>query len=112
MIESWPDQYQAFVGERGISLSGGQIQRTGIARALYKGAGVNIFDEATGALGNKRERTVIDAIKSIIHDLTIMIAAHRQTVLQDCDQIIEFGSGSSFRIGAYHELVVHPSITK
>ncbi len=55
IIEGWPKQYQTFVGERGVRLSGGQRQSIGIARALYKKADVIIFDEATSALDNETE---------------------------------------------------------
>lgn len=105
LIESWPEQYQTFVGERGIRLSGGQRQRIGIARALYKRADVIIFDEATSALDNETERAVIEAIKGLSHDLTIMIIAHRLTTLQDCDQIIELGNSGILRTGTYQNIV-------
>ena len=57
-IESWPEQYDTLVGERGVKLSGGQRQRIGIARALYKQADVIVFDEATSALDYNTERNV------------------------------------------------------
>jgi ABC-type multidrug transport system fused ATPase/permease subunit len=90
-IESWPKQYQTFVGERGIRLSGGQRQRIGIARALYKQADVIIFDEATSALDNETEQAVMQAIEALSKDLTILIIAHRLTTLKNCTQIVELG---------------------
>lgn len=92
-IESWPRQYQTFVGERGIRLSGGQRQRIGIARALYKQADVIIFDEATSALDSKTEEAVMNAIDSLSKDLTLLIIAHRLTTLKNCTQIIELCGG-------------------
>jgi ATP-binding cassette subfamily B protein len=93
-IESWPKQYQTFVGERGIRLSGGQRQRIGIARALYKQADVIIFDEATSALDSETEQAVMEAIKGLSMELTILIIAHRLTTLKDCTEIVELHKGS------------------
>ena len=104
-IESWPMQYQTFVGERGIRLSGGQRQRIGIARALYKQADVIIFDEATSALDNETEKAVMEAIEGLSKNLTLLIIAHRLTTLKNCTQIVELGAGGIKRIGSYQELI-------
>jgi ATP-binding cassette subfamily B protein len=104
-IESWPKQYQTFVGERGIRLSGGQRQRIGIARALYKQADVIIFDEATSALDNETEKAVMQAIEGLSKDLTLLIIAHRLTTLKNCTQIVELGSCGIKRLGTYQEIV-------
>jgi ATP-binding cassette subfamily B protein len=104
-IESWPKQYQTFVGERGIRLSGGQRQRIGIARALYKRADVIIFDEATSALDNETEQAVMQAIEGLSKDLTLLIIAHRLTTLKNCTQIVELGEGGIKRAGSYHDIV-------
>ena len=104
-IESWPKQYQTFVGERGIRLSGGQRQRIGIARALYKQADVIIFDEATSALDNETEQAVMQAIEGLSEDLTLLIIAHRITTLKNCTQIVELGEGGIKRAGTYQDIV-------
>jgi ATP-binding cassette subfamily B protein len=104
-IESWPKQYQTFVGERGIRLSGGQRQRIGIARALYKQADVIIFDEATSALDNETEQAVMEAIEGLSEDLTLLIIAHRLTTLKNCTQIVELGEGGIKRVGTYQDIV-------
>ena len=89
LIESWKYGYQTIVGERGTKLSGGQCQRIGIARALYKDADVLILDEATSALDNQTEYSVMKAIKGLRKDLTIFIVAHRLSTLKECDRIIK-----------------------
>jgi ABC-type bacteriocin/lantibiotic exporter with double-glycine peptidase domain len=104
-IESWPAQYQTFVGERGIRLSGGQRQRIGIARALYKQADVIIFDEATSALDNETEQAVMQAIEGLSQDLTLLIIAHRLTTLKNCTQIVELAKGGIKRTGSYQDLL-------
>jgi ABC-type multidrug transport system fused ATPase/permease subunit len=93
-IESLDKQYDTRVGELGIRLSGGQRQRICIARALYKQANIIVFDEATSALDNETEFALIEAIKTIGHDYTILIVAHRLSALQACDQIYELEKGS------------------
>lgn len=104
-IESWPEQYQTFVGERGIRLSGGQRQRIGIARALYKQADVIIFDEATSALDSETEQAVMQAIEGLSKDLTLLIIAHRVTTLKNCTQIVTLGGGGIVSEGSYQNVV-------
>jgi ATP-binding cassette subfamily B protein len=105
VIEKWPEGYQTFVGERGVKLSGGQSQRIGIARALYKNANVLIFDEATSALDVETEQDVMDTIEGLKKDLTVLIIAHRLTTLKACDQIVKFDKKGNIRVGSYQEIV-------
>jgi ATP-binding cassette, subfamily B, bacterial PglK len=104
-IEDQPEEYQSFVGERGIRLSGGQRQRIGIARALYKNASVLVFDEATSALDNVTEQAVVDAIDSLNRELTILVIAHRLTTVRQCDTIFELDCGRIVTQGTYQQLV-------
>jgi ATP-binding cassette, subfamily B, bacterial PglK len=92
-IESQSMGYNTLVGERGVRLSGGQRQRIGIARALYKQANILVFDEATSALDNATERSVMNAIEGLDHNLTILIIAHRLTTIKNCDTIVELENG-------------------
>ena len=110
-IESWSDQYQTIVGERGVRLSGGQRQRIGIARALYKQADVIIFDEATSALDNETEQSVMQAIEGLSEDLTLLLVAHRITTLKGCSQIVELGDGNIKRVGSYQDIINTISIS-
>ena len=93
IIDTWPNQYQTLVGERGVQLSGGQRQRIGIARALYKHADVLIFDEATSALDNETEEAVMQAIEGLSEEITILIIAHRLTTIKNCTQVFELDKG-------------------
>ena len=112
IIESWPDQYQTFVGERGIRLSGGQRQRIGIARALYKRADVIIFDEATSALDGETEQAVMQAIEGLSQDLTLLIIAHRLTTLKNCTEILELSDKGIKRTGSYQDIMNKPVVAK
>ena len=105
LIGQWKDGYQTFVGERGIRLSGGQRQRIGIARALYKKAGVLILDEATSALDNETEQAVMDAIEGLDKELTILIIAHRLTTLKGCDKIVKLGKNNAINVLSYEEVL-------
>jgi ATP-binding cassette subfamily B protein len=104
-IESWPEQYETLVGERGIRLSGGQRQRIGIARALYKQANVIIFDEATSALDSETEEAVMQAIDGLSGELTLLIVAHRVTTLKNCTKIVELADGLIKRVGNYEDII-------
>jgi ATP-binding cassette, subfamily B, bacterial PglK len=106
IIESWPDRYNTIIGERGVRLSGGQRQRIGIARALYKKADLIIFDEATSALDSTTELAVMNSIKDLINNATVVIVAHRMTTLKDCTQIVELANGKVSRTGSYEKIIL------
>lgn len=91
-IQAWPERYETRVGERGVKLSGGQRQRIGIARALYKKAGILFFDEATSALDSKTEQLIIDGIESFDRETkknTVFMVSHRLSTLKNCTHILE-----------------------
>ena len=90
ITQNLKDGYNTVIGERGILLSGGQRQRLGIARALYKQPQVMFMDEATSALDNETEKTVNEAIQSLNGKITIVIIAHRESALAECDRIFNF----------------------
>lgn len=105
LIEQTKKNHQTFVGEQGVRLSGGQLQRIGIARALYKKADVIIFDEATSALDNKTELKIMDAISSLHQKITVLITAHRLTTLKNCNKIVKFNQDQTISIVTYQELL-------
>lgn len=73
------------VGERGVRMSGGQRQRLGIARALYRNPDVLVFDEATSALDNETEKEVMKAIDNLHGNKTMIMIAHRLSTIENCD---------------------------
>lgn len=88
-IQSQLAGYHTLVGERGVMLSGGQRQRIGIARALYKNPQVLFMDEATSALDTETEQAVNEAIQSLNGKMTMVIIAHRESAVAQCDQILK-----------------------
>lgn len=77
------------VGERGFKISGGQAQRIGIARALFLGSNILIFDEVTSSLDKQNEKEIIKTIYSLKKDKIIIIISHNKDNLYSCDQIFE-----------------------
>ena len=88
VINELPKKYQTTIGESGVRLSGGQRQRIGIARALYNEPQILILDEATSALDNQTEEVVMDAVKKLGKDITIILIAHRLNTVRNCDIIL------------------------
>lgn len=97
--------YSEVIGEKGKKLSGGQIQRLAIARALYKEANCIIFDEATSALDNKTENDFMQSLKNLDNNLTIILIAHRLSTIKDCDFLVFFEKDCNISIGTYEELL-------
>ena len=104
IVDSLPGDYETHVGERGVRLSGGQIQRIGIARALYRKPQLLIFDESTSALDNITERVVMDAIYNLGEEVTIIIIAHRLNSVKYCDKILVMDKGRLISQGTYSQL--------
>ncbi len=92
-IETSPFGFRTNVGEKGVKLSGGQCQRIGIARALYKNNKILVFDEATSSLDNITETELMDSIENLSKDLTIIIIAHRLSTVKVCDKVFRLDDG-------------------
>jgi len=104
-ITSLPGGYNTLTGERGVKLSGGQIQRIGIARALYRKPKILILDEATSALDNKTEKLVMDSIVANSEEITLIMIAHRMSSLKECDRIFSLKEGKIIASGSYAEII-------
>jgi ABC-type multidrug transport system fused ATPase/permease subunit len=104
VINEMPHGYDTMVGERGVRLSGGQVQRIGIARALYRNPALLVLDEATSALDNLTEIAVMDAISNLRYKLTMVIVAHRLSTVRDCDCIYVMERGRISDCGSFDEL--------
>ena len=104
-IQSMPEGYDTYTGDRGVRLSGGQRQRIGIARALYFNPEILVLDEATSALDGSTEGVIMDAIHNLSHDKTIIIIAHRLETVMECDVIHFVNDGVIIDSGTYNELI-------
>ena len=97
--------YDHIVGERGARISGGQLQRIGIARALYHRPTTIMFDEATSALDNKTEREVMESIAGLSKDMTVVLIAHRLSTVKNADIIFLLDKGRVIAQGTYEQLL-------
>lgn len=88
-INKLDKKLETLVGERGVKLSGGQIQRIGIARELYRNSDIIIFDESTSALDISTENLILDCIKNLKKNKTVILISHRENTLKICDAIIK-----------------------
>jgi ABC-type multidrug transport system fused ATPase/permease subunit len=92
-VDAQPAGLRARPGERGARLSGGQLQRIGIARALYRSPSLLVLDEATSALDEGTESEVLDAITRLPRDITVVVITHRPSALVVCDRVISVEGG-------------------
>jgi len=103
-ITTLPERYDHSVGEHGIRLSGGQRQRIGIARALYKEAPLLLLDEAMSALDGMTEAELMTALEALRGRCTIILIAHRLSMVRWCDVIFQLETGRIIGRGSYDEL--------
>jgi subfamily B ATP-binding cassette protein HlyB/CyaB len=104
IVES-PEAYDTIVGERGSSLSGGQRQRIAIARALVTNPRILIFDEATSALDYESERIILQNMRNIARNRTVLISAHRLSTVRGANRIITIERGRIVEDGTHDELI-------
>jgi ABC-type bacteriocin/lantibiotic exporter with double-glycine peptidase domain len=105
VILKLPGKFKTRVGENGTSFSGGERQRIGIARALYRKSNVLIFDESTSALDSITEKKFFDAMKQTHTNKTIIKVAHRLEAIRNCDKIFVFSEGCLVAEGSYPSLL-------
>jgi ABC-type multidrug transport system fused ATPase/permease subunit len=104
-IQELDHGYDTELGERGVGLSGGQIQRIAIARAFLKNPRVLILDEPTSALDAESESLVMDALERLAEGRTTFIIAHRLSVARNADQVVVMERGRVAETGTHRELL-------
>ncbi len=103
-INDLPKGLETQIGHLGGRISGGQVQRIGIARALYRKPKVLFLDEATNALNDELEKEVLSKIFSN-REITIILISHEKSVLKNCQKIISINKGKKSFEGSYQEYI-------
>lgn len=98
-ILDFKDGYETVLGERGVTISGGQKQRTSIARALIKDASILILDDSVSAVDTKTERVIIDNLKETRKGKTTILIAHRISTIEQMDKILLIDDGKIIAFG-------------
>ena len=104
-IEPLPNGYDTVIGEQGSGLSGGQLQRIVIARAILRNPAILIFDEATSQVDADSEAKIHRAIEEIMHDRTSIVIAHRFSTIVAADVIVVMNNGRIIAQGQHEELM-------
>jgi ABC-type multidrug transport system fused ATPase/permease subunit len=104
-ITQLPNGYETVIGEQGTGLSGGQLQRIVIARAILKDPPILIFDEATSQIDAESEAKIHIAIEDIMHNRTSFIIAHRFSTIVSADMIVVMDKGQIVAQGRHEELI-------
>ena len=104
-IMQLPNGYDTVIGEGGASLSGGEKQRISIARAIMKDAPIIILDEATANVDPENERDLMEAVRELTREKTVIMIAHRLKTVRNADQIIVLDKGRIAEQGKHDELM-------
>ena len=103
-VDKLPNKYNTKIGIDGISLSGGELQRLAIARAIYKNAPLLLLDEATNSLDSINEIEINKTLDKYFVDKTVLIIAHKLETIKDADNIIVLKDGNVVGAGKYSDL--------
>ena len=104
-IQSLPEGYNTYIGERGVKLSGGQKQRISICRVFLKNPPIIILDEATSALDNVTEREIQKSLEELSKDRTNLVVAHRLSTIKNADTIVVLTDNGIAERGTHEELI-------
>ena len=99
-----PNGLNTVIGEKGSFLSGGEQQRIGIARALFKKPEILVLDEATSSLDGETEASVAKAIQELNGKITVVIIAHRLSTIVNSDLVIYLENGKLIAKGTFNEV--------
>lgn len=104
-ISKLPEGYDTIIGERGVGLSGGQRQRIALARAILKDPEILILDDTTSSVDMETEHRIQKMLKSILHEKTCFIIAHRISSVKEADLILVMQNGSIIESGKHEQLL-------
>ena len=106
IIDKLPYGIDTMYGSEGVYLSGGEVQRIAIARAILKDSPIIILDEATAFADAENEYLIRKAFKELLKDKTVIMIAHRLSTIKDADQIYVVGNGGILEKGKHEELMM------
>jgi len=106
-VNAFPDGFETVVGEKGVILSGGQKQRVALARTLLKNSSIMILDDPISQVDIKTGETIINTIRSMAGEKTIIIVSHRLSAVRFADQIITLDRGCIIESGTHSELMAN-----
>ena len=104
-IEEFPDGLETFLGERGLTISGGQRQRTALARAIIIKPKILILDDAFANVDTQTEDTILSRLDEIMQDRTTILISHRISTVKDADHIVVLDEGSIVEAGTHEQLL-------
>lgn len=105
ILDKFPERENTVIGSKGVHLSGGEIQRIAIARAILKDAPIIILDEASAAADPENEYEIQRAFSSLMKDKTVIMIAHRLTSIRNVDEILVVDRGKIIERGTDEELM-------
>ena len=109
-IEEFPDGLETFLGERGITISGGQRQRSALARAIIIKPKILILDDAFANVDTQTEDTILNRLDEIMKNRTTILISHRISTVKNADHIIVLNDGSIVETGTHEQLIAHNGI--
>ena len=104
-IEAFPDGMETVVGERGVTLSGGQAQRATLARGLIRDAPVLLLDDCFSSVDTQTEERILSQLRAVRRGKTTILVSHRVSTARHCDRILILDGGRIVETGTHEELI-------